>query len=73
MAGLRLFEDATRAGVDDDEVMTTGFPPYHNEEISENMFRGQWQGEKLRMRTDYDTYKVEEETKKIILTQRNQK
>jgi len=73
VAGLRLFEDATRAGVDDDEVMTTGFPPYHNEEISENMFRGQWQGEKLRMRTDYDTYKVEEETKKMILAQREKK
>ncbi len=70
VTGMRLFEDATRAGVDDDEVMTTGFPPYHNEEISENMFRSQWEGEQLRMRTDYDTYKVEEETKKMILAQR---
>ncbi len=69
--GLRLFEDATRAGVDDDEVMTTGFPPYENESISENMFRAQWVGEKLRMRTDYDTYKVEGLIKQQILDQRS--
>lgn len=68
VAGLRLFEDATRAGVDDDEVMTTGFPPYENEAISENLFRGQWVGEKLRMRTDYDTYKVEDQIKQQILS-----
>jgi hypothetical protein len=67
VTGQRFFEDATRAGVDDDEVMTTGFPPYENEVISENMFRAQWVGETLRMRTDYDTYKVEEKIKAQIL------
>lgn len=67
--GLRLFEDATRAGVDDDEVMTTGFPPYESELLTENLFRSQWHGEQLRMRTDYDTYKVEKKTKKMILEQ----
>jgi hypothetical protein len=70
VAGLRLFEDATRAGVDDDEVMTTGFPPYENEIISENLFRAQWAGEALRMRTDYDTYKVESQIKQQILSGR---
>lgn len=67
VSGLRLFEDSTRSLVDDDEVMTTGFPPYQNEEISENMFRAQWQGEQLQMRKDYDTYLVEEKSKEIIL------
>ncbi len=67
--GLRYFEDATRAGIDDDEVMTTGFPPYENEALSENLFRAQWRLARLQMRTDYDTYKVEKKTMKMILAQ----
>jgi hypothetical protein len=42
MTGLRLFDDAQACGFDDDEVMTTGIPPYSNERYSENLFRSQW-------------------------------
>jgi hypothetical protein len=66
VSGLRLFEDSTRSLVDDDEIMTTGLPPYENEEVSENMFRAQWQGEQLQMRKDYDTYVAEEKSKEMI-------
>ena len=41
--GLRYFGDMPKTpgtGKADDEVMTTGFPPYHNEKFSENVFRG---------------------------------
>jgi Effector protein len=37
--GQRLFDDAVSCGLDDDEVMTTGFPPYQYEKFSENLFR----------------------------------
>ena len=52
-AGLRFYAD----NENDDEVMTTGFPPYLYEKISENMFRSQWKEAMLDMRTDYKTYK----------------
>ena len=57
--GLRCFDDRQACSLDDDEVMTTGMPPYLNEEISENLFRSQWQAAKLAMRTDYRTYTFE--------------
>jgi hypothetical protein len=41
-AGQRLFDDALSCGLDDDEVMTTGFPPYQYEKFSENLFRSVW-------------------------------
>jgi hypothetical protein len=40
--GQRLFDDATSCGLDDDEVMTTGFPPYQYEKFTENLFRVAW-------------------------------
>jgi hypothetical protein len=40
--GNRLFDDAQACGLDDDEVMTTGIPPYTTERFSENMFRAVW-------------------------------
>lgn len=40
--GQRTFDDAMICGFDDDEVMTTGFPPYTSEKFSENLFRQQW-------------------------------
>jgi hypothetical protein len=40
--GRRLFDDAQACGLDDDEVMTTGIPPYTYEEFSENKFRAVW-------------------------------
>ena len=50
--GRRLFDDATSCGLDDDEVMTTGFPPYQYEKYSENLFRANWHT-KLEMRVNY--------------------
>lgn len=47
------------SSLDDDEVMTTGFPPYLYEKYSENLFRSQWRAAELAMRTDYRTYKFE--------------
>ena len=40
--GNRLFDDAVGGKLDDDEVMTTGIPPYNSEKYSENMFRLVW-------------------------------
>ncbi len=43
--GLRYFKDkekTTIAPTPDDEVMTTGFPPYQYEKFNENIFRGLW-------------------------------
>jgi hypothetical protein len=40
--GNRLFDDAVACKLDDDEVMTTGIPPYNSEKYSENMFRLVW-------------------------------
>jgi len=43
--GLRYFKDKEKvadAATPDDEVMTTGFPPYQWEKYSENMFRTLW-------------------------------
>jgi hypothetical protein len=40
--GNRLFDDAQACGLDDDEVMTTGIPPYNFEEYTENKFRQIW-------------------------------
>jgi hypothetical protein len=43
--GTRYFKDKEKlpdAPTPDDEVMTTGFPPYQWEKYSENMFRGLW-------------------------------
>jgi hypothetical protein len=40
--GQRLFDDAQASGLDDDEVMTTGIPPYTYEKFSENKFRAVW-------------------------------
>jgi hypothetical protein len=43
--GLRYFKDKEKfadAPTPDDEVMTTGFPPYQWEKYTENMFRGLW-------------------------------
>ena len=37
--GQRLFLDRDECGLDDDEVMTTGFPPYEYEKYTENRFR----------------------------------
>jgi hypothetical protein len=51
-AGQRLFDDALSCGLDDDEVMTTGFPPFQYEKFSENLFRSQWRT-KLEMRVNY--------------------
>jgi hypothetical protein len=42
VTGRRLFDDAQACGLDDDEVMTTGIPPYNSEPFSENMFRSVW-------------------------------
>lgn len=50
--GQRLFDDAMSCGLDDDEVMTTGFPPYQYEKFSENLFRAAWPS-KLPMRENY--------------------
>lgn len=57
--GLRFFDDRQSNGLNDDEVMTTGLPPYLYEKYSENLFRSQWVKEKLEMRTDYRTYGFE--------------
>jgi hypothetical protein len=59
-AGLRFFDDRQSNGLNDDEVMTTGLPPYLYEKYSENLFRSQWSKEKLEMRTDYRTYRFEQ-------------
>ncbi|BDC49091.1 hypothetical protein F183_A14070 [Bryobacterales bacterium F-183] len=40
--GQRMFDDAQACGLDDDEVMTTGIPPYQYEPFSENKFRVVW-------------------------------
>ncbi len=43
--GIRYFKDKEKiadAPTPDDEVMTTGFPPYQWEKYTENMFRGVW-------------------------------
>ena len=40
--GNRLFDDAQACGLDDDEVMTTGIPPYSAEVYTENKFRAFW-------------------------------
>lgn len=60
--GLRFFDDAQACGLNDDEVMTTGFPPYGNERFTENLFRAQWPADqgKLDIRTDYRTYGFEQ-------------
>lgn len=50
--GQRLFDDANSCGLPDDEVMTTGFPPYQYEKYSENLFRANW-GSELPMRVNY--------------------
>lgn len=50
--GQRLFDDALSCGLDDDEVMTTGFPPYQYEKFSENLFRSVWPT-RLDMRENY--------------------
>jgi hypothetical protein len=50
--GQRLFDDAMSCGLDDDEVMTTGFPPYQYEKYSENLFRAAWPTQ-LEMRVNY--------------------
>jgi len=50
--GQRLFDDATSCGLDDDEVMTTGIPPYQYEKYSENLFRVAW-GDNLPLRENY--------------------
>jgi hypothetical protein len=50
--GRRLFDDALSCGLDDDEVMTTGFPPYQYEPYSENLFRATWTTP-LEMRVNY--------------------
>jgi hypothetical protein len=45
--GLRYFKDKEKladAPTPDDEVMTTGFPPYQWEKYSENLFRALWAG-----------------------------
>jgi hypothetical protein len=68
VAGLRLFDDAQACGLDDDEVMTTGFPPYTYEKYTENKFRLVWHvggGEKLDVRTDYRTYAAEKAAAKL--------
>jgi hypothetical protein len=49
--GERLFDDANSSGLDDDEVMTTGFPPYQYEKYSENLFRSLFPN--LPMRENY--------------------
>ena len=54
--GQRLFDDAMSCGLDDDEVMTTGFPPYQYEKYSENLFRAAWGNSwwnRLPMRVNY--------------------
>jgi hypothetical protein len=51
-AGQRLFDDASSCGLDDDEVMTTGIPPYQYEKYSENLFRSLWD-RKLPLRINY--------------------
>jgi hypothetical protein len=50
--GQRLFDDAVSCGLDDDEVMTTGFPPYQYEKYSENKFR-QFLAPNLPLRLNY--------------------
>jgi hypothetical protein len=53
LIGQRLFDDALSCNLPDDEVMTTGFPPYQYEKYSENLFRAQWTGRTLPMRENY--------------------
>lgn len=50
--GQRLFDDAQGSKVDDDEIMTTGFPPYQYEKYSENLFRTAW-GRTMDLRVNY--------------------
>lgn len=50
--GQRLFDDALSCGLDDDEVMTTGFPPYQYEKYNENLFRAAWPRQ-LDIRVNY--------------------
>lgn len=50
--GERLFDDALSCSLDDDEVMTTGFPPYQYERYSENLFRAHWPT-RLEIRVNY--------------------
>ena len=40
--GNRLFDDAVGCSVDDDEIMTTGIPPYMEGKFTENHFRVAW-------------------------------
>ncbi|HEX5438293.1 MAG TPA: M91 family zinc metallopeptidase [Gemmatimonadaceae bacterium] len=54
--GLRYFPDKEKranAPTPDDEVMTTGFPPYNYEKFSENLIRAGWSPAALDMRTAY--------------------
>jgi len=54
--GLRYFPDKEKhanAPTPDDEVMTTGFPPYAYEKFSENLIRVGWSPKPLEMRTAY--------------------
>jgi hypothetical protein len=50
--GQRLFDDAMSCNLDDDEVMTCGFPPYQFEKYSENLFRIELGGN-LPLRVNY--------------------
>jgi hypothetical protein len=51
-SGMRLFDDAMACHLPDDEVMTTGIPPYLYEQFSENLFRSVYPGH-LDMRERY--------------------
>ena len=67
VAGQRLFDDAQACGLNDDEVMTTGFPPYVHEKYTENKFRIGWTEKfgELPIRADYRTYKAEKAAAKL--------
>jgi hypothetical protein len=54
----RRTKSGFKLGLADDEVMTTGFPPYQYEKYSENLFRSVWPRQlewprKLEMRVNY--------------------
>jgi hypothetical protein len=53
MTGRALAYLNEQGAEDVEEVITTGLPPYNFEKYSENLFRTQWSGDELEMRTAY--------------------
>jgi len=53
MTGRALAYLNEQGAQDIEEVITTGLPPYNFEKYSENLFRTQWNGDELELRTAY--------------------